>query len=100
MNSPIPDPIIEAIRDYRLGMTAYNCGVVELVAEASDDALIRTTYGPPLEVLSGWTRPAQTREGAVEALRFARQELRDIEDSPVVERLVSAALAFLERDDV
>jgi hypothetical protein len=59
---------------------------------------VRRTYGIPHQVLEDWTLPAQTKEGALEALRLAVEEERDCGASYLTLPLMSAALAYFEKD--
>ncbi|MDX0469930.1 hypothetical protein [Sinorhizobium meliloti] len=86
------DPILAAIKAYRDGMGAYNA------APGEDAETVRRTYGIPHQVLEDWTLPAQTREGALEALRLAVEEERDCGASYLTLPLMTAALGYFEKD--
>lgn len=90
------DPILGAIQNYRDGLAAYNSKAEFASTSEDEDALIAETYGPPMEVLDNWTAPATTFEGALEALRLARQEMHDFENSFTTKSLFAAAMAYLE----
>ncbi|MDW9632142.1 hypothetical protein GOA75_20085 [Sinorhizobium meliloti] len=87
------DPIRAAIKAYRAGLAAYN------TAAGEDDETVMRTYGVPHQVLEDWTLPAQTREGALEALQLAVEEERDCGASHLTLPLMSAALAYFETDN-
>ena len=88
------DPLVDAIRAYRAGLAEFNANAPEDDDEA--DAYAEVSYGPPLNVLKKWERPAQTRTGALEALRLIADENKDFARNPVVGSLLAAALAYLE----
>jgi hypothetical protein len=89
------DLLLQAIDDYRFGGDQYDA----LPGDMNEDAQ-RSAYdglvGKPMTVLEEWDRPAVTREGALAALRLARQELEEGGSEDIVRAMVSAALAFLE----
>jgi len=91
-----PDPIIAAIDAYRLGLATFNATPSDIV-EADDDAVIARTYGPPMAVLDAWDRPAVTFAGALAALKLAREEMDANQASSIADRMLAAALAFLDR---
>ncbi|MGO4619014.1 hypothetical protein [Ensifer sp. 2TAB8] len=86
------DPIQDAIEAYRDGLAAYNS------APGEDDETIDRTYGPPLDVLTDWEQPAQTREGAMAALRLALEEERQFKGLPLSLSMLKAALAYFESE--
>lgn len=88
------DPIQDAIEAYRDGMTAYNS------APGEDEETVDRTYGPPLDVLMDWEQPAQTREGAMAALRLALEEEKQFQGAPLSLSMLSAALAYFENEAV
>ncbi|KSV72926.1 hypothetical protein N182_28780 [Sinorhizobium sp. GL2] len=93
----IIDPIITAIRDLRAGEAAFSAiKEDDWHLHGGEDAVIAKTYGPALDVVDEWDRPAETMEGALEALRFAREEADLFSSSPAVPRMISAALVYLE----
>lgn len=86
------DPIVSAIDAYLAGCAAYSASGQE------DDETANATYGPSLEILERWDRPAVTREGAAAALRLALDEMPD--GYTLVSALLSAALAYLDPIDI
>ncbi|MDE4620631.1 hypothetical protein [Sinorhizobium meliloti] len=84
------DPLLAAIKAYRDGMAAYNA------APADDEETVERTYGAPLDVLMDWEEPAQTREGAMAALRLALQEEREFKAAPLATAMLQAALDYFE----
>jgi hypothetical protein len=91
-----PDPLIAAINNYHAGIAAYD-GSVDYETSEDEQAAIATTYGPPLEILAKWDKPAITQAGAVEALRFAANG-SNIIGLDIQENMVRAALSYFERD--
>lgn len=105
-NRPVPaaaegvsenqDPLLDAIRAYREGLADFERNHPRDDDERTD-AFAAATYAPPLARLSEWREPAASLEGAVEALRLALNDTGGVKDTEAGERMVAAALAFLER---
>lgn len=87
------DPLIKAIEDYRAGLVAYN-STPDCVTNAIEDQVIACTYGPAMAVLNTWEEPAQSLEGAVEALRTA---LAEGGCSDLGDQMLKAALAYFDK---
>jgi len=93
------DPLIAAIAAYRKGETAY-----EMIKEeewdvhGGEQAVADKTFGGPMRILGGWSKPAVSREGAIAALRFAHEENQLHCCSPAAKAMVAAALAFLDTE--
>lgn len=87
------DPLLKAIADYRAGLAAYNA-TPDCVTNAIEDQVIACTYGPPMAVLNNWEEPAQSLEGAVEALRTAVDEGGY---SGLLDQMLKAALGYFDR---
>lgn len=93
------DPLSSAIADFRNGSARF-----DTIKEAEWDGLggeekvISMTYGEPLDRLEYWSEPAETREAALTALRFALDEARQFESSPTVVPMLEASLAFFESE--
>lgn len=93
----VADPIITAIRDYHNGVAAFNAiNEEDWDLHAGEFAVIAKTYGAPLDVLEEWDAPAETIEGAIQALRFAAEEAEQFASSAAVPRMIAAALGYLE----
>lgn len=95
------DPLVDAIEAYWTGDEAYArhpiCSKIDVTDEEMN-AACAATYGPPLDALDRWDRPAITREGAIEALRFVVRESQGHYASDGVAAMVRAALAYLEAE--
>ncbi len=93
------DPIIEAIANYEAGNEAYRrhpiCDTVEWTDEEME-AVVEATYGPPLEALENWDQPVVTKEGAIAALQFLREESRNFYRPGCLVSMLTAALSYLE----
>ncbi|RVG50539.1 hypothetical protein [Sinorhizobium meliloti] len=89
-HAEIGDPIIDAIEAYQAGVAAYNA------AEGEDEETVMSTYGAPFDVLVDWEMPAQTRAGAMAALRLAAEQEKEFGTSLLTFPLVRAALAYFE----
>ncbi|MEY9098864.1 hypothetical protein ABIA24_001773 [Sinorhizobium fredii] len=89
------DPLIGAIAVFRRQMALFNRQA--LIEEAELEALADKTYRPPLAVITAWTMPALSREGAVAALKLAEEALRD-NDQALTGAMLKAAIAFLDKE--
>ncbi|KPH08856.1 hypothetical protein CO657_13575 [Rhizobium acidisoli] len=90
------DPLLILIREYRLALADFERNHPrEDVAGA--DAYADATYGPFLARLQQWCGPATSMEGAIEALRLCMEDEFAIRRTDTVDRMVAAALAFLEK---
>ncbi|MBD9640761.1 hypothetical protein IB277_31170 [Ensifer sp. ENS07] len=83
------EPLVAAIRAYRAGLIAFG----EL--PDSDFGKVET-YEPWQEILDNWNEPARTREGAIEALRAALGDDDGLYGCEGADRMVKAALGYLE----
>lgn len=96
--TPDHDQLIDAINAYRRGIADFNAFARLNDDDEALDTYAEASYMPPMERLIGWTEPAQTKAGAIEALRFAASETLMFEASPMVQPLLAAALAYFERE--
>ncbi|CAN7525112.1 hypothetical protein LJR030_005383 [Rhizobium sp. LjRoot30] len=86
------DPLLDLIK-------AYRQGVIDFYAETTDqewEGLSDITYGPHLARIDRWEGPAVTREGAIEALRLSIDDVGGVADCDSAERMVRAAIGYLE----
>lgn len=90
------DPLLDVIDSYRAGLIEFN----RLTADERDDKRWpehgAATYEPWQVALDDWSEPARTCEGAIEALRAALSEQDGVRGSVAADRLVKAALEYLE----
>jgi hypothetical protein len=93
---PLYDPLLDAIADYRNGVTAFNAFAVTDVSDDQRNDFAEVTYAPPMVRLEGWSNPATTLAGAREAIRLALEESIDFSSSDMVPALLRASLAYLE----
>lgn len=92
------DPIVGAIKAYRDGSKAFDAiNSLDFPALGGEDHVIMTTYGAPLTVLDNWSSPCSTKDGAIEAMRFALEEAEDFYCEPSVKAMMTAVLGYLER---
>lgn len=89
------DLLLQAIDDYRFGGDQYDALPGDMNEDAQRSAF-EGLVGEPMTVLEEWDRAAVTREGAMAALRLARQELEEDGSEDIARAMVSAALAFFE----
>jgi hypothetical protein len=93
------DPLSSAIADYVRGEDAFNAiNSDDHAAMGGEDAVVAQTYGPPMAVLEDWQKPAMTRASALEALRLADAENSAFDCSAISKAMVTAALAFFEKE--
>jgi hypothetical protein len=92
----VPDALVSAIEKYRDGLARFN---ETQFPDSESGAMIGKTYGPPMEALKEWDKPAVTRKGAVEALRLAADEMEQFVGSDVARAMVEAALDYLDRKE-
>jgi hypothetical protein len=96
--SPTVDPLLDAIRAYHAGMAAYNSiSSEDWSLYGGEEVVIEKTYGPPLEAIQQWERPATTRDGAIEALRLALEEASLFSAEDTVSRMLQAAITYFEQ---
>lgn len=88
---PSYDPLLEAIDAYLAGLDDFNKNAPELDWEAYADR----SFEPPLKILSRWTQPAWTRQGALKALQIAMDDAHGVYGSEAAERMVKAAMGYL-----
>lgn len=94
------DPLVDVIEQYRRGVDVYNAiPESDWPQHGGEDAVTASTYGTALATLEGWSAPAITREGAIEAMRFAQAETDFIHCPPTVVAMIGAVLGYLERND-
>lgn len=93
-NVASPASLLSTIEAFREGNRRFNL-TPDFQTDEEADAAIAETYGPPLMVLRGWDRPAETMEEATEALQILAddEDLLDWLGAP----MVKAALGFLHR---
>lgn len=94
------DPLLDAIAAYRAGAEAFTAiKETDWPLYGGEQVVIAETYGLPLNALEEWKRPAETHQGALEALRFAHEESLAFQSAPTVVAMVAAALAYFEREE-
>ncbi|MGR9136872.1 hypothetical protein [Rhizobium leguminosarum] len=91
------DPLLAVIRAYQQGYDDFNVNAPKTSDDSAVSAYVDASYGPHLARLNDWEGPAGSMEGAVEALRLALNDTGGVKDTEAGERMVAAALAFLEK---
>jgi hypothetical protein len=89
------DALLDTILCFRAETAAYNAAKYVSDEEANERA--KATFEPWLEKLRAWEGPANSLEGAIEALKLARDEEASFEGEPTVARMINAALGYLSR---
>ena len=89
------DPLVDILAIYRRGVDAFNS---DPATSGNEERKMEETFGPAFRVLKAWTAPAQTRAGAMAALREANLDLQAQADDDFAARLIGAALAFFETE--
>lgn len=90
----IADPLLDAIMSYQAGLLDFRENSPDDDEDA--DAYAERSYGPHLNRLNDWDGPAVTRGGAIEALRISLTEVDGVYGSEAADRMVKAALGYLE----
>ncbi|MBN9032821.1 MAG: hypothetical protein J0I23_23755 [Rhizobiales bacterium] len=92
-----PDPLVDAIRAYKNGIAAFDAiKEDDWPLHGGEEAVIEKTYAKSLQALQSWHKPALTRQGAVEALRFAHTENKAHCSNPIIMAMLTAALTYFE----
>lgn len=86
-----PEPVVALINAYQAGVAAYN----GLPDHEEGEAFAAQTYGPPLTQLKEAPPAILTATGAVAAVRFMRDEIRDFNDPEDLLPLLDRLLEFL-----
>jgi len=89
----LPDPIIAAIQDFHNGCARFNA-TRDTVTHENEEEIVQATYGPAQDRLTDWNEPAHTREGAIAALEFMKEQNVFIDDTG--EGMRKAVLGYLE----
>lgn len=90
----VGDTLLSAIHNARSGLE-------ELSLEDSGLGAASTSanYRSALEVLRTWDKPAMTLKSAIEAVRFALDEVRDFEAPPIVFPMLAAATSYFDQSN-
>jgi hypothetical protein len=88
------DPVVAAISAYLVAMEDFRRNAPD--DDAGADAYALATYRRPLKVLERWRRPAETRIGAVAALRLASDAEAD-GAYELVGPMLRAGLAYFDK---
>jgi hypothetical protein len=86
--------LLETIRAYQQGLDDFNKNSPR--DQEGSEAYIDVSYGPPLALLDNWDKPAETREEAIEALRISLTDKNGVYGSDAADRMVEAAIGYLE----
>ncbi len=86
--------LLQAIRDYQASLEDFNKNAPRDDAGAS--VYSNASYGPKLEVLKNWSKPAETREAAIAALQIAMTDDGGVYNSDAGDAMMKAALGYLE----
>lgn len=92
---------VESARDPLLDLiNAYRSGVSDFIANAPEDQhaaniYAENSYRPSRRRLVGWDSPALTLDGAVSAIKMARDADQN-DDAEIVSAMVKAACRYFE----
>ncbi|SFU21037.1 hypothetical protein [Mesorhizobium sp. YR577] len=95
---PAPN-LIDSIAALQAGEAAYEVHPIVKMSRYTDEqeeAAVAETYGPPLELLSTWDRPATTKEEAIAALRCALRECPSC--SLLLDKMLTVAVAYFDQE--
>lgn len=87
------DPLMDLIEAYRSGMADFNANAPEDPAAAN--AYAERVYRQQRRRLVMWDGPALTLEGAVSAIRMARDADRN-DDDEIVSAMIKASCRYFE----
>ncbi|MBY2932712.1 hypothetical protein [Rhizobium leguminosarum] len=87
------DPLRDTIHAYRDGVKKLGA-MKEQITRDNEDSFVQQTYGPCMDALLTWDKPAGTREGAIEALKLMSEEQVFLDS--MGEPLRLAVLRYLE----
>lgn len=90
------DPIVNAVAAYRAGLADFNANAPE--DDNGANAYAEVSWKPPMDALVRWQHPADTRAGAIVALKFALSEMEEFEDPRTAPPMIRAALAYLDQE--
>ena len=90
------DPIVDAIQAYRDGLADFNANAP--MDDHGANVYAEESYLRPMNNSAGWSQPAVTKRGAIEAIRLANAELQDFDAPATVVAMVWAALAYFENE--
>lgn len=93
LEEPGGDPIIVAISNFKAGFADYNANAPQGDLEAS--AYADRSYRPPRRVIEKWNQGARTKDGAIAALKLARDASNE-DDHALVAPMIGAALSYFE----
>lgn len=86
--------MIDIIADYRHQFACFNANPLE--DDDALDAMAAETFGPPLQRILAWDRPAASADEAIAALRLADDACRDgLYD--ITEAMVRVARGYFEQ---
>ncbi|WP_413710657.1 hypothetical protein [Rhizobium sp. Rhizsp82] len=86
--------LLQAIRDYQASLEDFNKNAPR--DDAGANAYSSVSYGPKLDVLKNWSKPAETREAAIAALQIALTDDGGVYNSDAGDAMMKAALGYLE----
>lgn len=89
-----PSILLQAIRDYQASLEDFNNNAPR--DDAGANAYSNVSYGPKLEVLKNWSKPAETRDAAIAALQIAMTDDGGVYNSDAGDAMMKAALGYLQ----
>lgn len=91
------DPLVVAITAYRTGLAAFDhLKEEDWPAYGGEEAIIERTYLAPQRVLNNWSRPVTSPMVAIEALKFAQEEIAAFGESEAANAMIRAVRGYLE----
>lgn len=89
----VQDPLFAAIAAYREGNRRF-CERPSPRGVEEEEAAIAATYGPPMQALVDWDKPAMSLQSAIDALQVTLDEQCFIDE--IGEAMIKAVLAYLK----
>ncbi|TPI60981.1 hypothetical protein FJ417_11275 [Mesorhizobium sp. B3-1-7] len=92
----VGDTLLSAIHNARSGLEEPSLDGQDSGSGATST---NANYRSALEVLRTWDKPAMTLKSAIEAVRFALDEVRDFEAPPIVFPMLAAATSYFDQSN-
>lgn len=90
----IADPLLSVSNAYKSGLAAFNAIPDDILTRENEEQFVADTYADAHDQIAAWDQPAMTRDGAIEALRFMKEQ--DVFSDAFGEPLRRAVLGYLE----
>lgn len=96
--NPQSDALVDAINAYRSGASEFEAIPADQLTSENEVKIYQRTCGVPMKRLVEWDRPASSREGSIEALKFMAEQ--EVFAGQLGESLSRAVLGYLEQGEL